>query len=87
MRRITLVLPLIALGLSACTPEEQNVALGATTGALIGRAVSSGSDRDKGTILGAATGIAAAAVVNETNRNRQLCRYRDSYGRIYEAPC
>lgn len=87
MRRIILVLPIITLTLAACTPEEQNVAIGAATGALVGSAVSSKSDRSKGAILGAAVGVAGAAVVNQTNANQQMCNYRDSYGRVYQAPC
>jgi surface antigen len=87
MRKIVLVLPVLALTLAACTPEQQNAAIGATAGALVGSAVSSESDRTKGAILGAAVGVAGAAVVNEANRSQQMCNYRDSYGRVYQAPC
>lgn len=81
------LLPAMALALVACDTPEQNVAAGALTGAVLGSAVSSGSDRTRGALVGAAAGIATAAVVNESNRAGQMCRYRNSAGQIYEAPC
>ena len=87
MRIIVLVVPALALSLAACTPEEQNTAGAAAVGALLGAAVSSDGDRAKGAMIGAGVGVAGSALVNESNRGRQMCRYRDSYGQIYEAPC
>jgi hypothetical protein len=87
MRSTLLLIPALALSLAACTPEEQTTVGAAAAGALIGAAVSSDKDRAKGAILGAGVGVVGAAVVNESNNSRQMCRYRDSYGQIYEAPC
>lgn len=87
MRKISLLIPAAAMFLAACTPQEQNVAGAAAAGALVGAAVSSKSDRGKGAIIGAGLGVAGAALVNESGNNRRMCRYRDNYGQIYEAPC
>lgn len=87
MTRFTLLIPVVVLSLAACTMEEQNVAGGAAVGALLGAAISPDGDRGTGAMIGAGVGVAGAALANEANNNRQMCRYRDSYGKIYDAPC
>ena len=60
MTRLFIVaLPILPLMLAACTPESQGTAIGALSGAALGAAVSSGSDRNKGIAVGAITGAVA----------------------------
>lgn len=67
---------------AACTPAQQNTALGAVGGAAVGAAVSSDSDREKGAVVGGTLGtlIGPAATSGQ-------CRYRDAYGREFIAAC
>lgn len=85
MNRIFLALPLIA-ALAACTPADQNLAVGALGGAAVGAAVSSDSDRTKGALVGAAVGAAASQLLGPAQRQGQ-CRYRDQYGQEFIAAC
>ncbi len=86
MTRFLLTLPLIALPLAACTPQQQTTALGAVGGAAVGAAVSSDEDRDKGALVGAVVGGAAATLLDPATQAGK-CRYRDQYGREYIAAC
>jgi len=92
--RIAIALMSAAL-LSACAATEQDrragtgMAIGAGTGALVGQAVGGNT---ASTVVGAAAGgIAGAAIGAATTpagqRNGDMCRFRDPYGRIFEAPC
>lgn len=87
---------LIAVSLLAgCASSEQDrragtgALIGAGVGALAGQAIGGNT---AATVVGAAAGgIAGAAIGTATTpagqRNGDLCRYRDQYGRIYTAPC
>ena len=86
MKRFLLILPLLALPIAACTPAEQNAALGAVGGAAVGAAVSSDADRDKGAIVGAMVGVAASQLLGPATSPGK-CRYRDQYGREFIAAC
>ncbi|WP_394690387.1 hypothetical protein [Hoeflea sp.] len=89
MKRI-LVSTLAALSLLAaagCTTTEKRAGTGAVvgagTGALVAAATGSGS---RGVATGALIGGAAGALIGAATTPGQ-CRYRDAYGRIYEAAC
>jgi outer membrane lipoprotein SlyB len=86
MTRFLLTLPLLALPIAACTPAEQNAALGAVGGAAVGAAVSSDSDREKGAIAGAVIGVAASQLLGPAPQAGK-CYYRDQYGNRYIAAC
>ncbi|RFC63283.1 glycine zipper 2TM domain-containing protein [Mesorhizobium denitrificans] len=86
---------LAAALLTGCASTEQDrragtgALIGAGAGALIGQAIGGNTGA---TVVGAAAGgIAGAAIGAATTpagqRNGDLCRYRDQYGRIYRAPC
>jgi outer membrane lipoprotein SlyB len=86
MKRLLLSLPLLALPLMACTPAEQNAALGAVGGAAVGAAVSSDDDREKGAIVGAVVGVAASQLLGPAPQTGK-CYYRDQYGNRFIADC
>lgn len=87
---------LVATALVAgCASSEQDrragtgALVGAAGGALVGQAVGRNT---KSTIVGAGVGALAGAAVGTAttpagSRNGDLCRYQDSQGRIYNAPC
>ncbi|MCO5063945.1 MAG: hypothetical protein M9924_05955 [Rhizobiaceae bacterium] len=87
---------LVAVGLLAgCAATEQDrragtgMALGAAGGALVGQAVGGNTTS---TLIGAAAGGIGGAVLGAAStpsgqRNGDICRFRDPYGRIFEAPC
>jgi uncharacterized membrane protein len=88
MKFSTLVVPLVAaLGLSACvaTPD-QNLAVGALSGAAIGAAVSSKEDKTQGILTGAAVGAIAGTYLGRTSQPGR-CYYRNSNGQRYIAAC
>lgn len=87
MTRYLLPLPLILATLAACTPSEQNAALGALGGAAVGAAVSSDSDRTKGALVGAAVGVAASQLLGPVPQRAGKCYYRDQYGNRFIADC
>ena len=87
MKRFLLTLPLLALPIAACTPAEQNAAIGAVGGAAVGAAVSSGDDRGKGAIVGAVVGVAASQLLGPVPQRSGKCYYRDQYGNRYIANC
>ena len=86
MKRFLLTLPLLALQIAACTPAEQNAALGAVVGAAVGAAVSSDADREKGAIVGAVVGVAASQLLGPAPQTGK-CYYRDQYGNRFIADC
>jgi outer membrane lipoprotein SlyB len=86
MSRYLLLVAALPFALSACTPTEQNAALGALGGAAVGAAVSSDKDREKGALVGAVVGAAAATLLGPAPTSGQ-CRYRDQYGNEYIAAC
>lgn len=86
MKRFLLTFPLLALPIAACTPAEQNAALGAVGGAAVGAAVSSDSDREKGALIGAVVGVAASQLIGPAPQTGK-CYYRDQYGNRFIADC
>ncbi|MFN4202033.1 MAG: glycine zipper 2TM domain-containing protein [Tabrizicola sp.] len=86
MKRSYLILPLVVAGLAACTPSEQNAAIGALGGAAVGAAVSSDKDRTKGAVVGAIVGVTASQLLGPAPQ-RGKCYYRDQYGNRFIADC
>lgn len=86
MKRFLLTLPILTLSLAACTPAEQNAAIGAVGGAAVGAAISSDSDRTKGALAGAAVGVIASQLIGPAPQSGK-CYYRDQYGQKYIANC
>ena len=86
MKLFLLTLPILTLALVACTPSEQNAAIGALGGAAVGAAISSDSDRTKGAIAGAAVGVVASQLIGPAPQSGK-CYYRDQYGQKYIANC
>ena len=80
-----IALPILALMVSACTPESQGTAIGAVSGAALGAAVSSGRDRNAGIAVGALTGAIAGNVIARNNSGQ--CTYRDANGNTVQAAC
>ena len=81
-----LMLPVLALSLTACQTAEQNAAAGALGGAALGAAVSGGDDKLTGALVGAAVGVAGSTLIRPTGSTGQ-CLYRDQYGRQFTAAC
>lgn len=86
MKTTLLILPFVALSLSACQTAEQNAAAGALGGAALGAAVSGGDDKLTGALVGAAVGVAGSTLIRPTGTNGQ-CYYRDRNGRQFIADC
>jgi hypothetical protein len=86
MSRTAIALALFPLALAACTPAEQQLAVGTLGGAAVGAAISSDADRTKGAVAGAVVGGVAATLLGPATQPNQ-CRYRDQYGREYIAAC
>lgn len=86
MTRFLIVLSALPLALAACTPAEQNAAIGTLGGAAVGAAVSSDDDREKGAAIGAVVGLVGSQLIGPAQRSGD-CYYRDQYGRRFIAPC
>jgi len=82
MKKILIVASLI-LPLAACTQTERGAAIGATSGAIIGGAVTNDIE---GAAVGAAVGGVAGALIGRASEPG-YCIYRDRYGRRYTARC
>jgi len=85
MKKLFLVLPIVALSLSACVTPTQNAVAGGLGGAALGAAVSKGN-RTTGALVGAAVGVAASTLVGPAQKQGQ-CYYRDQYGQRFIANC
>lgn len=82
MRNTLIALTALAF-VAGCTTAEQDAAVGAGAGATIG-AIATG--RPGGALVGALAGGAAGVLLGAATRKGE-CRYRNSRGRIYIAPC
>lgn len=72
-----------ALMLSGCTTAEQGAVGGAAVGAAVGGLA---TGRVEGALAGAAIGGASGYLLGRA-ATPGYCRYRDQYGRVYEARC
>ena len=70
------------MALAGCTTAEQDATVGGLAGAGIGAAVGG----TEGAIIGGVVGAASGVLIGKATRTG-WCRYRDRYGRIYEARC
>jgi surface antigen len=86
MKKITSIVLALALSTAivGCTTTEQGAVGGAVAGALVGQAIGGNTES---TLIGAAVGTVAGAFVGKSLERRGYCRYRNSRGVIYEAPC
>jgi hypothetical protein len=71
------------IAVTGCTTAERDAAVGGLGGAAIG-ALATGDAG--GAIVGGVVGGAAGVLIGKATRTG-WCRYRDRYGRIYEARC
>ena len=71
------------IALAGCTTAEQDATVGGLAGAGIG-ALATGDAG--GAIIGGVVGAASGVLLGKATRHG-WCRYRDRYGRIYEARC
>jgi len=75
------------LAAAGCTTTEQRAGTGAVVGAGTGALVAAATgSRGSGIATGALIGGAAGALIGAAT-TPGMCRYRDAYGRIYEARC
>ena len=56
----------------------------AGTGALVGQALGGNTES---TLIGAAVGGVAGALIGESMKKPGYCIYKNKYGKTYEAPC
>ncbi|MBX3584811.1 MAG: hypothetical protein KF810_23290 [Rhizobiaceae bacterium] len=71
------------MALAGCTTAENDAAVGGTAGAIIGGLATGDAG---GAIVGGVVGAASGVLLGKATRTG-WCRYRDRYGRIYEARC
>jgi hypothetical protein len=71
------------MAIAGCTTSEQDAVVGGTAGALIGGLATGDAG---GAIVGGVVGAASGVLLGKATRTG-WCRYRDRYGRIYEARC
>ena len=83
MRKIMLAAA-AALTLAGCTTAEQTAVGGAAVGAAVG-GIATGEV--EGALVGAAIGGASGYLLGKIADRPGWCRYRDQYGRTYEARC
>lgn len=82
MKKTLIALSALVL-VAGCSTAEQDAALGAAAGATIG-AIATG--RPGGALVGALAGGATGVLLGAATRKGE-CRYRNSKGKIYVAPC
>ena len=71
------------IAVTGCTTAEQDATVGGGIGAAVG-ALATGDAG--GAIVGGVVGAASGVLIGKATRTG-WCRYRDRYGRIYEARC
>ncbi|MFV2052439.1 glycine zipper 2TM domain-containing protein [Aliiroseovarius sp. YM-037] len=85
MKKTILALPLVLIA-AGCETTEQSAIASGLGGAALGAAVSSGEDRTRGALIGAAAGVAAGTLIDQANRPGD-CIYENSRGQRYVAKC
>jgi hypothetical protein len=86
MKKAILALALM-VPIAACSQTEQGAVIGGAGGAAIGAAVAGSGNRAGGALIGGAVGAATGALIGRSQDNRNQCRYRDDYGRVYTDRC
>ena len=81
--RKTIIAVAAVMALAGCTTAEQDATVGGLAGAGLG-ALATGDAG--GAIVGGVVGAASGVLLGKATRTG-WCRYRDRYGRIYEARC
>ena len=85
MSKFLLMLPIVALSLTACETTDQNAAAGALAGAAVGAAIAD-DNKVQGALIGAAVGVAASTLIGPAPTRGQ-CYYRNSRGERFIAAC
>lgn len=83
MKKLLMLLPVVAL-VAACETPEQRALTGAATGAAVGALVSSDEDRTKGALIGGATGLIAGTLIGQDSSGQ--CLYRRQDGSTFTGP-
>ena len=76
---------LAAAILAGCSNTERGAVIGGAGGAALGTLA--GGNDVRNALIGGVAGTVAGALIGASTERRGYCRYRDQYGRIYEAPC
>lgn len=84
MRKMIFAVATVA-ALAGCTNAEKGAVVGGLGGAAVGT-LAGGNDA-RNAIVGGAIGAVAGTLIGASMDRQGYCRYRDQYGRIYEAPC
>ncbi len=86
MKKLTSIVLALALSTAmvGCTTTEQGAVGGAVIGGLAGQALGGNTES---TLIGAGVGAVTGALIGKSLERRGYCRYRNSRGVIYEAPC
>jgi hypothetical protein len=84
MRKLILAVAAVS-SLAGCTNAEKGAVIGGASGAALGTLA--GGNDVRNAIVGGAVGAVAGTLIGASMDKKGYCRYRDQYGRIYEAPC
>ena len=71
--------------LAGCSNTERGAVIGGAGGAALGTLA--GGNDVRNALIGGVAGTVSGALIGASTERRGYCRYRDQYGRIYEAPC
>jgi predicted lipid-binding transport protein (Tim44 family) len=83
MRKLLVTLTMVG-ALAGCTTAEQGAVVGGLGGAAIGGLA---TGRTSGALAGGLIGATAGYLIGRSANRPGYCRYRDQYGRVYEARC
>ena len=83
MRKLLLTLTMVG-AVAGCTTAEQGAVVGGLGGAAIGGLA---TGRTSGALAGGLIGTSAGYLIGRSADRPGYCRYRDQYGRVYEARC
>jgi len=84
MRNLIIALAAVA-SLAGCTNAEKGAVIGGAGGAAL--VTLAGGNDVRNALIGGAVGAVAGTLIGASMDRQGYCRYRDQYGKIYEAPC
>ena len=84
MRKLIFAMATVT-AIAGCTNAEKGAVIGGAGGAALGTLA--GGNDTRNAIVGGALGAVAGTLIGASADRQGYCRYRDQYGRIYEAPC